>query len=339
MQFSSEQKLFFSHVNDLQYGGQKQGHYESYFLRANHPSRPLAFWVRYTIFSPRNNPEQALGEVWAIWFDGEKDRNVAAKVEVPFSKSIFFHDHFEVSCAGCVLNSKELKGSLQLRGNNLSWNLTYSGKSPPALFYPVEKYKAKIPQAKVVSCLPIAQFNGEFVVNGESFKIDQWIGSQNHNWGPKHTDRYAWCQVSGFDNAPESFLEAASGKLKIGPFWTPYLTPVVLRHHGEEYAINTIWQSFMAKMEKFDYFNWKFSTRNDRIEIQGHVSADRSEFIGLNYYNPPGGSKHCLNSKLAKCELTITDLKTNRQEILIAKNRCAFEIITDDRNHGIEIST
>jgi len=40
--------------------GQKRGHYESYFLRANHPSRPLAFWIRYTIFSPDKQPEKAI---------------------------------------------------------------------------------------------------------------------------------------------------------------------------------------------------------------------------------------------------------------------------------------
>jgi hypothetical protein len=39
--------------------GQKMGHYESFFQRANHPSRPLAFWIRYTIFSPQDRPEDA----------------------------------------------------------------------------------------------------------------------------------------------------------------------------------------------------------------------------------------------------------------------------------------
>ena len=34
--------------------GDEEGHYESYFQRANHPGRPLAFWIRHTIFSPRN---------------------------------------------------------------------------------------------------------------------------------------------------------------------------------------------------------------------------------------------------------------------------------------------
>jgi hypothetical protein len=48
-----------------------------------------------------------------------------------------------------------------------------------------------------------------------------WVGSQNHNWGSKHTDRYSWGQVAGFDAHPESFLEVATARLKLGPLWTP----------------------------------------------------------------------------------------------------------------------
>ena len=44
-------------------------------------------------------------------------------------------------------------------------------------------------------------------VDGVSHAVDGWVGSQNHNWGRKHTDRYAWGQVAGFDDAPGSFLE------------------------------------------------------------------------------------------------------------------------------------
>lgn len=35
------------------------GFYESYFLRANHPERPLAFWIRYTVFCPQGRPQEA----------------------------------------------------------------------------------------------------------------------------------------------------------------------------------------------------------------------------------------------------------------------------------------
>ena len=43
------------------------GHYESYFLRANHPERPLAFWIRYTIFSPKGRAGDAVGELHCIF--------------------------------------------------------------------------------------------------------------------------------------------------------------------------------------------------------------------------------------------------------------------------------
>jgi hypothetical protein len=52
---------------------QPAGHYESYYLRGNHPNRPLAFWIRYTIFSAEGRPSDALGELWAIVIDGETD--------------------------------------------------------------------------------------------------------------------------------------------------------------------------------------------------------------------------------------------------------------------------
>ena len=40
-------------LNQCRFSGHDNGHYESYFLRANHPDRPLAFWIRYTIFAPK----------------------------------------------------------------------------------------------------------------------------------------------------------------------------------------------------------------------------------------------------------------------------------------------
>jgi len=34
--------------------------------RVNHPERPLAFWIRYTLFAPVGHPSLAVGELWAI---------------------------------------------------------------------------------------------------------------------------------------------------------------------------------------------------------------------------------------------------------------------------------
>ena len=45
--------------------GTMRGHYESWFLRANDASGRRAFWIRYTIFSPRGRPGDAVGVLLA----------------------------------------------------------------------------------------------------------------------------------------------------------------------------------------------------------------------------------------------------------------------------------
>ena len=79
--------------------GQAPGHYESYFQRANHPAQPLAFWVRYTIFSPTGRPQDAIGELWAVVFNASTGRHVVAKTEVPFDRCTFSNDRFAVRIA------------------------------------------------------------------------------------------------------------------------------------------------------------------------------------------------------------------------------------------------
>jgi hypothetical protein len=77
---------------------------------------------------------------------------------------------------------------------------------------------------------------------------------------------------------------------------------------------------------------------NDGINLTLHCRTNSEAFIGLNYYNPPGGIKHCLNSKIAACKLYFKDKVTGKSEILETKNRAAFEILTNDTNHGITIA-
>ena len=80
---------FNQRVNHARFLGQPNGHYESFFLRANHPTRPLAFWIRYTLFSPKNRPDNALGELWAIFFNGESNEHAVAKQEFPLAECRF----------------------------------------------------------------------------------------------------------------------------------------------------------------------------------------------------------------------------------------------------------
>jgi hypothetical protein len=320
--------------------GQTAGHYESFFVRANHPSRPLAFWIRYTLFSPRQHPEEALGELWAIVFDGETKRHVAVKQEVPVGQCIFKTSEFFVAVGDARLEPGRLRGAAGSGGHTIAWDLSFNGESLPLFLLPLNLYETGLPKAKSLVALPLARFTGSLVVDGAAIEVSDWLGSQNHNWGAQHTDRYAWGQVAGFDNQPDSFLEIATAQLKIGPMWTPYLTPLVLRHRGEEFALNAPLQTIRARAS-LDYFTWRFHSRTKAISLEGTISAPREAFVGLRYSNPPGGIKQCLNTKIAYCELTVartTPHGTKAVDTLTTQHRAAFEILTDDRRHGIQMS-
>lgn len=319
----------------------RSGYYESYWLRANHPERPLAFWIRYTLFSPRHRPDDAIGELWSIWTDGESQRLIAVKRELPISECRFASDRFEVAIGDAILRAGSMHGGAESHGQRISWDMHFTGTEAPLFHLPQDLYEKSLPKAKSLVALPLAGFQGEFRVNGDALRIDNWIGSQNHNWGSKHTDQYAYGQVAGFDNAPSSFLEIATARIKLGPLWTPWMTPLVFRHNGREYALNALSRA-LRNTGVFSYFDWHFAGNNVDFKIEGRIHADRNAFVGLRYYNPPGGlkvgNKCCLNSKNASCELTLTDKRNGRQQTLTTKHRAAFEILSDDfSSHSVEI--
>lgn len=316
--------------------GQKKGHYESWFMRANHPSRNEAFWIRYTIFSPDGRPQDAIGELWVIHFDGETKKIRAAKEEVPIARCRFAPQGLDVTIGDATLRHGEMKGSAS-RPHRIAWKLAWSGGTAPMLFLPENLYTKPLPKAKAVSQRPHVVFNGTIEVDGETIAVDGWTGSENHNWGSKHTDTYAWGQVVGFDNAPDAFLEVITARLKFGPLWTPPLTIAVLRVEGKDYRLNSLMQAARAQGH-WDFFDWHFDSAQDGVRLHGRIRAGRDDFVGLTYYNPPGGSHTCLNSKIAACEVTL-ERPGQSPLTLRTAHRAAFEILTDETRHGVPLAT
>ncbi len=313
---------------------QRDGHYESFFQRANHPQRPLAFWIRYTLFRPRDS-SNAEGELWCVYFDGEKRQHRCAFRAYPDRDFEFARDRFSVRVAESHLGPGQLQGSIE---QQVAWDLTFRSREEPLFLLAPELYEKKFPAAKALVGHPLSVFDGTLRMFGDEVPIEGWVGSQNHNWGRKHTDHYAWGQVAGFEESPDTFLEVSSARLRIGPVWTPMFTPLVLRHGGTEYAIRGLLQSAKSR-GRFDYFEWTFEAKDSQAHIAGRISAPRDAFVALPYRNPKGGLKCCLNSKIAECALTIrTQASGWRSETLHSSHRAAFEILTDDFDgHGVPL--
>src|SRR5438105_14025899 len=57
------------------------GHYESFYLRAAHPSEPLGIWIRHTVH--KRPGEEPKGSIWFTLFDAEAAGPRATKITVP----------------------------------------------------------------------------------------------------------------------------------------------------------------------------------------------------------------------------------------------------------------
>jgi hypothetical protein len=321
------------HWNAARYQpGMTAGHYESWFQRANDASGRRAFWIRYTIFAPRGRPDDAVGELWAIVFDREAARIVAVKQVHPIAACAFARDRLDVAIGAARLDDGVLHGAAAWHGHTIAWDLRYAGGQAPLLFLPERLYAAPVPKAKTLVGRPLARFTGTLTIDGEPLAIDDWVGSQNHNWGRRHTDRYAWGQVAGFDEAPDAFLECSTARIKIGPLMTPRLSPVMLRLGGETLAWNGLARAIRARGHYAPY-DWRIETSGTAGDIAISIRAAAADFVALRYDNPPGGVKICLNSKIARCELT---LRRRGTTTVLHSSRAAFEILDDTAPPGVQ---
>jgi hypothetical protein len=336
--------------NGTRYEPGGAGHYESWFQRANDPSGRRAFWIRYTIFSPRGRPADAVGELWAIAFDQRSQiegggegvlphginrdgpRIIAVKQVHPIAACSFARDRLEVAIDAARLDDGALRGQAGSRGHAIAWDLGYTGGQEPLLFLPERLYAAPFPRAKTLVGRPLARFTGTLTIDGSALAVDDWVGSQNHNWGSKHTDRYAWGQVAGFDEAPDAFLECSTAQLKLGPLWTPRMSPVMLRLGSETLAWNGLGRAIRAR-GRYAPYDWQIETSGPAGELAVSISAAAADFVALRYDNPPGGAKICLNSKIARCELT---LRRAGKTTVLRSSRAAFEILDDTAPSGVE---
>lgn len=316
--------------------GSTSGHYESWFQRANHPERPLAFWIRYTIFSPKGRPADAFGEIWAIYFDGERGKKVVVKESVPLARCRFSRRDLEARIGLATLNTFHLEGRARSKNHTLRWQLDYAGDEPPVFLLPQRMYDRGFPKAKALVGMPDALYRGVLTIDGEAVRVDGWLGTQNHNWGSRHTDAYAWGQVAGFDGAADAFLECATAKLRVGGVPLPSLTTLVLRADDKEYRLNGVWQALRAT-GRYEFFDWHLDSRARDVRVRAHLHAPKDAFVALRYDDPPGGAKACLNTKIAACEVTL-DLAGKPSRSFGTANRAAFEILTTRTDHGVSIA-
>ncbi len=309
-------------------------YYESRFIRANNADRAEALWLRWTLLLPTAGVPVA--DTWVMVFDPDGRGNRALKQPHPIDQIDFEYDTWTARIAAATIDDRSAIGSLTGVDRSARWDLRITpGDERPVKLLTERGYKAKFPTAKTMVRHPLARFDGSLELDDARLDVGAWTGSVNHNWGRRHTPAYAFGQVCGFDGAPESSLEIVTAHAAAGPLSLPAATLFVLRHEGREMAVRSVLATRHTRGE-YRPFSWSFGASVDGVTVDGEITAQSGDVIGLTYTDTDGESKYCYNSALATCRIRLSGSGGTTIE-LTATRRAMFEILTDERNGSVRL--
>jgi hypothetical protein len=305
----------------------KAGHYESFYLKACHPTAPLGVWIRYTVHKrPGHEPN---GSLWFTLFDAEADGPYAVKVTLP-APVAGGGDWIRVGEAR--MREGRASGSA---GDDASWDLSFETSEPPLFHLPrAWMYGSGLTKTKLLSPAPAARFDGRVRAGGRELSLDGWRGMIGHNWGSQHAERWVWLHGLGFDGAGEgTWLDAAIGKVKVGPVTSPWIGNGALSLDGERLALGGPGRKtdVHASPDRCD-----FVLSGKGVRVRGTVSAARKDFVGWVYADPDGSEHHTVNCSVAEMRLKVEREGSPPRE-LVVPGGAAYELGMRERTHGIAI--
>lgn len=291
--------------NVMRYQG-APGHIESWFLRANDPSRPRAFWLKQTILAPLTGP--AVAESWFIWFDGERNRTVAQRVTQPFTDATF--GDVDVVTRAMTVHLGEAghaRGAVEAPEGRVRFDVSFRPEASPCA-RPLSMLPWKLlrtgpfPKSKLLTPFPFLRFSGSLELPGETVNVDGWQGMQGHNWGKEHTFEYAWGQC--LFPADDAMLEGFTARVRVAGRTTPRLSALVVQKGARTFRFNRIFDAW-RQQATVDNDRWTLAVRGDDGEATLSMDASKQPMVCLGYDNPDGEHSYCFNSKLAAVEVTV----------------------------------
>jgi hypothetical protein len=316
----------------------RAGHVESWFLKANDPSGRRALWLRWTIWAGDLAPERALAETWAVAF-GAGGGSVATKTSVPFERASFAGHALGIEVDGCGLSPRVARGRVESGGRSIAYDLSLESLGPPIAHLPARwMYRSAFPFQKLVSLMPNVRVRGTATVQGEAWALQAWPGMVGHTWGHAHSEPYAWGHCNAWDTADtpdgnvvlEGFTVRPSALL-------PPVTSLTLRVGGEDFPLNGL-SSLAQNAGAISPRRWSFRgfrAQRPRVEVAGEMWADTDDFVGLFFRQPDGSECLCLNSMLARAEITLSI--AGRPPRTLRSERAALELATRDPHHGVRM--
>jgi hypothetical protein len=126
-----------------------------------------------------------------------------------------------------------------------------------------------------------------------------------HNWGAEHAERWIWLHGVEFDGFEgETWLDVAIGRIKVGPWTTPWIANGALSLEGERIPVGGIGKARATKIDEHPD-RCVFTLPGPEGMLRGEVSAPRERFVGWVYADPDGSEHNTVNCSIAELTLNV----------------------------------
>jgi hypothetical protein len=313
--------------------GAKSGHYESFYIKACRPGGGLGVWIRHTVHKrPRAHPTAAL---WFVLFDAEAEQVTATKATFPDTELAAGEGAY-IKVDGAMLVPGRATGEVHTEALDATWDLTFTDDGEPMRHLPYGwMYAAPLPRTKFLSPYAEALFSGPLKVGDREIELEGWPGMIGHNWGGEHAERWTWIHGADFAGHPGARFDLAAGRIKIGPWTTPWVGNGFLVLDGERHRLGGLDRIRSTEIEDSPTA-CDFEMSGDEIVVRGRVSAPAKNVVGWVYADPDGGEHNTLNSSIADLELTVERDGLEPEQLRVSGG-AAYEIGMRETDHGIPI--
>jgi hypothetical protein len=295
-----------------------RGHYESFYLRAAHPTQPRGIWIRYTVTLPPDG--EPLGQLWFTFFDRNRPpRAVRVDAGEPSSDG-----GASIRLGDATFAETSAGGSARSATCSASWQLRWTSAEAPLMHLPRDwMYTARLPRTKALSLRPTAVFRGEFEVDGETVAVDGWPGMVGHNWGEEHAESWIWLSGIAFPGrGPDTWLDVTLGRLRLGPLTTPWIGNGALSFNGRRFRLGG--PGHRVSVAVADH-RCSMQIRGSGVTVNASAAAPADAFVEWEYANPDGGVHRVLNCSVA--DLSVGVARPGLDEIeLFGDGRAAYEL-------------
>jgi hypothetical protein len=308
-----------------------KGHYESFYVKACHPTEPLGVWIRHTVH--KHSGQEPRGSVWFTWFDADADGPLASKVTLPGPK---VDEGSYIVIGDTRFEPGRAVGSARSEQLDASWELDFSSNQDALFHLPKDwMYRAPVPKTKLLSPYPDARFDGQVKVGERVFELSGWRGMVGHNWGAQHAERWIWMHGAQFEGDADAWFDGALGRIKLGPLTTPWIANGTLFLDGERHRLGGPEKVRKTKVAESPT-RCDFQLPGAGMTVRGRVESEQKNFVGWVYADPDGPEHNTVNCSIADMTLTVArDGHPDRE--LKLRGGAAYELGMRETDHGIPL--